>query len=190
MKAKIILFLFCGIILVVTQSCSTREIFGGPGKTSIVGSASWQDPIGAQAGVALSLVNLNESIDLRVEPGLSLQGAKWEEYDLKGRTNLFYLNCPVVLRYQHESGFFGEAGIQPGLLLSAKDKYEGNTDDYMDHMNKLDLSIPLGAGYMFNDKFGVSLRVIPGINDITKDADDKDRNLVIGLRGIYRFGKK
>ncbi len=64
------------------------------------------------------------------------------------------------------------------------------TDDYMDHMNRFDLSIPLGFGYEFMNNFGVGLRVIPGINDISKDADEKDSNFVVALRGTYTFRKK
>ena len=39
---------------------------------------------------------------------------------MEGKVNLLYLNFPVVVRYLHESGFFAEAGLQPGILLSAK----------------------------------------------------------------------
>jgi len=159
-------------------------------KCSITGSDSWKDPIGFHAGVIIPVANLNEMIGFRAEANLSAQGARWEEFDLKGRTNLLYINVPLVLRYQTENGFFGEAGVQPGFLLSAKDKYEGKTDNYIDHMNKFDLSIPLGIGYEFENNFGVCLRVIPGINDITKDEDDLDRNLVFALRGTYTFRSK
>jgi hypothetical protein len=101
------------------------------------------------------------------------------------------LNFPFIARYQTESGFFGEAGLQPGILLSAKDKYdEGGGDNYMDHMNKFDLSIPIGIGYEFKNNFGIAFRVIPGVNDITSDADETDRNLVFALRGTYKLNLK
>ncbi|MCX6261072.1 MAG: porin family protein [Bacteroidia bacterium] len=119
-----------------------------------------------------------------------MQGSKWDETYTKGKTNLLYVNLPVVARYQTKSGFFGEAGLQPGLLLSAKDKYEGSTDNYIDHMKRLDLGIPVGIGYEFKNKIGVGLRLIPGIRDISKDAYEKDRNLIIALRGTYKFKLK
>ena len=53
---------------------------------------------------------------------------------------------PLVIRYQTKSGFYGEAGVQPGLLLSAKDKYSGITDNYKDHVKKFDFGIPCWSG--------------------------------------------
>ncbi len=179
------LILFCAFF---SLPCASQiAVVLGLSKSSITGSESWQDPIGFQVGAIVPLLNINDMLSIRGEANLSLQGAKWEESNLKGRTNLFYVNVPLVLRYQTESGFFGEAGLQAGFLLSAKDKYEESTDDYMDHMNKFDLSIPLQIGYEFENNFGVGLRVIPGVSDITKDVDDIDRNLVFALRGTYKF---
>ena len=92
----------------------------------------------------------------------------------------------MTLRYQHSSGFYGQAGLQPGYLLSAKDVLEGGSADFMDFMNKFDLSLPIVIGYKLNNKIGVHLRFVPGINDITKD-EVKDRNLVMGLGLTYNF---
>jgi len=174
----------------VAEKNVLASILLGAQKASIFGGESWKDPLGIQVGAILPVANIANSMNFRVEANLSMQGAKWEEFDLEGRTNLLYVNAPLVIRYQTKSGFFGEAGLQPGLLVSAKDKYEGTTDDYMDHMNKFDLGLPLGIGYEFRNKFGVGLRVIPGLTDITKDEDEKDSNFVVALRGTYTFMKK
>lgn len=179
------------VIAFFSQPCAAQiDVVLGLLKSSITGSESWQDPIGLQVGAIVPVANINEMISFRAEANLSMQGARWEEPGLSGRTNLLYINLPLVIRYQTESGFFGEAGLQPGLLLSAKDKYEGTTESYMDHMNALDLSIPLGVGFEFKNNFGVGFRIIPGISDITKDKDYADRNLVFALRGTYKLGKK
>ena len=169
---------------------ATASVLLGVQKSSILGGESWEDPFGVQAGVIVPFLNLGETMNLRAEANISMQGAKWAEYDLEGKTSLLYLNVPIVFRYQHRSNFYGEAGIQPGFLLSAKDKYEETTEDYMDQMNRFDLSIPIGIGYEFKNNFGVGLRVIPGIIDITQDEDEKDVNFVIALRGTYTFKKK
>jgi len=171
------------------QNATVSALLGAQ-KSSILGSESWKDPVGFQVGAIVPVLNIGKSMSLRVEANLSMQGARWEYPDLDGRTNLLYINAPLVVRYQTTSGLFGEAGLQPGLLLSAKDKYEGTKDNYMDHMNKFDLSIPLGVGYEFKNNFGVGLRVIPGLTDITKDEDEKDSNFVVVLRGTYTFLKK
>lgn len=159
-------------------------------KTSIRGSESWQDPIGFQAGADYPVAFIGSSLCLRAGALVSFQGAAWEYPDLEGRVNLWYVYVPVVMRYQHESGFYGAAGLQPGFLLSAKDKYEETTDNYMSHMNKFDLSIPLIIGYNFKNRIGVNLRVIPGVTDITQDEDEKDVNFVMGIGATYSFGIK
>lgn len=178
---------------------TTKPVFGvavGIQKTSIVGeSDSWKDPVGAQAGVFVDPIGeFVPSLSVRVEANISMQGAKWEddwgEGLISGKTTLLYANLPVVVRYQHESGFFGEAGIQPGLLLSAKDKYEGVTYDYKEWMNSFDFGIPLGAGYEMPNNIGIGARVIIGVSNINKGDDVyKDHNLVFALRGTYTFNK-
>jgi len=187
---------------VIAQSTGLEfSAVAGISKSSIVGeSESWKDPVGGMGGVIVTFAKiLNESLWFRAELNLSMQGAKWEEENagmgvISGRVNLLYLNLPVVARYQHESGFFGELGIQPGFLLSAKDKYEGTSEDYKDYVNAFDFGIPIGIGYEFKNNLGVGLRVVPGITNINKDPDGestaKDRNLVAALRVTYAFKKK
>jgi len=94
--------------------------------------------------------------------------------------------------YLHKSGFFGEAGLQPGILLSAKDKFGDTSDDTKDLMKIFDLGIPIGIGYQINEKIGVGFRVIPGITNIFEDEyeDEKDHNLVFALRGTYTLSLK
>ena len=191
MKKSIFILVLILVGASFSNPCASQvDVVLGLLKTSIIGSESWQDPIGLQVGAIVPVANINDMLSFRAEANLSMQGAKWEEYSLSGRTNLLYINIPLVIRYQTESGFFGEAGLQPGLLISAKDKYEDVTESYMDHMNALDISIPLGVGYEFKNNFGIGFRVIPGINDITKDEDDTDRNLVFALRGTYKLNLK
>lgn len=160
--------------------------FAGILKSTITGDEKWEDPIGMQAGVIYPFYKINEYMTLRAEGNISMQGAKWEEDDIKGRTNLLYINAPVVFRYQTVLGIYGEAGLQPGFLISAR-KYEGTIDNYMTRMRKFDFSVPIGIGYEFRSNFGVGLRLIPGISDITRYAVDKDRNFVMTLRGTYTF---
>jgi hypothetical protein len=191
MKTKLYLMILILTVAVVAQSAPPEwGVCARIVKSSITGGDSWEDPVGIQAGVFMPIVNINEAMSIRVEANLSMQGARWKVYSMSGRTNLLYLNVPLVLRYQTKSGFFGEAGLQPGLLLSAKDKYTGGSESYMEYMNKVDFSIPLGVGYEFKNNLGVGLRVIPGLNDITKDSDEKDRNFVVAVGVTYTFKKK
>lgn len=201
-KQTISIFVIVACICIL-QSCATVPYTTmsanlGVLNSSIVGeSESWKNSFGAQGGVTFNVLdNFNKPISARAEVNVSMQGAKyeddWGEGPVEGVTRLVYLNFPLVARYQLENGFFGEAGIQPGFLLSAKDKVNGETYDYKDWVNKFDLSIPIGVGYEFKNNFGVGLRVIPGITNINAGEGDisKDRNFVVALRGTYTFKKK
>jgi hypothetical protein len=188
------LIFFLSLILVCaffSHPCYSQiDLVLGISKSSITGGDSWRDPWGIQAGAILPILNFNQTLSLRVEGNFSMQGAKWEDYDTEGRLNLLYLNAPLVIRYKGRGGFFGEAGIQVGLLLSAKDKWEDISENIKDYMNIFDFSIPLGVGYEFRNNLGLGLRVIPGISDITEDEDEVDRNFVIALRGTYKLNFK
>jgi hypothetical protein len=205
MKKTTFLLIVIVIAMLVAQSCATIKVEApapevvpvvAGQESSIVGqSGSWIDPVGVQVGVGLPVAKLNELMSIRAEINLSMQGARYEDtYPglglVKGRVNLLYANLPLVFRYQTKIGFFGEAGIQPGFLLSAKDKYSGQTDDYKESVKKFDFAIPFGAGYEFKNNIGVGVRVIPGITNINTEGTSKDRNFVVALRGTYTFRLK
>ena len=198
MKKQIYLTILIVASLLFAQSLKAQPEFSvvaGPLYSTIMGdSDSYNGTIGAQAGVIVNVLNLSQALRVLAELNVSLQGAGWDEGEYKGRTNLLYANVPLVLRYQSESGFYGEAGIQPGLLLSAKDKEDGDSWDIKDYISNLDISIPLGAGYIFENNLGVGIRVIPGLMNVNSDDGDwsewTDHNFVVAFRVIYTFKKK
>lgn len=170
---------------------NTRSVTGFSGivKHTICGNEKWEDPVGIQAGIIYPFYRINEFVDLRVEANISMQGAKWEESDIRGRTNLLYINIPVVARYQTDFGLYAEGGLQSGFLISAR-KYEGTVENYMKNMRLLDLGIPLGIGYEFRNNFGIGIRIITGFTDISRYSSSYDRNFVMALRGTYTFSFK
>jgi hypothetical protein len=86
------LFMVCAIF---TQPCFSQiDVVLGLTKSSITGGESWKDPIGVQLGAIIPVYNINESMSVRVEANLSMQGAKWEESVYSGRLNLLYINVP------------------------------------------------------------------------------------------------
>jgi hypothetical protein len=182
------------VIIIIGQSCEVDRPYFSALLLSLTKSAlpgtsvSYHDPVGAQVGFVLPVFSFNEEIGINAEANISMQGAKYEEDNgLKGKVSLLYVNIPFVVRYQTQSGFFGEAGLQPGFLLSAKDKYEGHIDDYGYQFKKIDFALPLGIGYEFKNNFGIGFRLTPGITNINAEGTDKDRNMVVALRGTYRF---
>jgi len=201
-KQTISIFVLVGCICIL-QSCAftpftTMKVNLAGVNSRIVGdSHSWVGAFGVQAGVDAQIpYSSNLPITSWAGLSLSMQGAGWEEDWgeglVKGTTRLWYLNVPLVTRYDFGSGFYGEAGLQPGFLLSAKDNYSGSSYDYRDYIKTFDLGIPLGIGYEFPNNFGVGFRVTPGITNINKGEyqDYKDRNLTLAIRGTYTFPGK
>lgn len=202
MKKQLLSALVLAGCITILQSCAFRPcttmmVDLGPVHSRIYGdSDSWGGAFGLQGGVAAEIPCKKElPVSMWAEVNVSMQGAGWEddwgEGLTDGLTRLWYLNIPLTARYPFGNGFYGEAGIQPGFLLSAKDKYDGGSYDYKEYLRTFDLSIPLGLGYKFENNFGLNLRVIPGVTNINSaEWDDvKDRNLVVALRGTYTFPK-
>jgi len=172
------------------ESCCTEKCVCDPFASigiqmhKLPGESDYIDPIGAQAGIGFHPYDFNENISFRPEVIISMQGAKYSDMYVDGRVNLLYANFPLLARYHHQSGVFGEIGLQPGLLLSAKDKYSDETHDYRDQLKPLDLGIPLGVGYTVNKNLGVGLRLIQGVSNINK-SDTRVHNFVLALRATY-----
>ncbi len=181
------------------RPCTTLNVYGGPDYSMITSPEgnSWTGALGLQVG-ADAQIPYNSQVPISSWAGIqiSMQGARWEddwgEGLTKGITRLWYLNVPLVTRYEFGNGFFAEAGLQPGFLLSAKDKYGDYSYNYKEYVKTFDLGIPLGIGYEFPNSFGVGLRVTPGVTNINAGdyADYTDRNLVIGIRGTYTIPGK
>ncbi len=157
---------------------------------------------GGQVGVGTPVVKLSSNTAVFVEALYSMQGSEYEESGYtepgggggsygSGTVKLDYINMPIVARYQNPGGFYAEAGLQPGLLVSAKDKIAGNTYDIKDNVNKFDLGVVAGVGYQFNNNIGAGLRATPGITNINKKQSGyetlKDRNFVLSLAASYTF---
>ncbi len=162
---------------------------GGFQLASITGDASSYDsPLpGFVVGFGIKLVDFGNNWSVITDLEYSQQGSKYKDTYASGKAILGYLNLPIVGRYRTKSGFFGEAGLQPGILLSAKDKVGGSTYDFKDQVKSFDLAVPLGVGFGFQNGFDVEVRVAPGLLNLNKEGNDKSHNLVSGLRVAFNF---
>jgi hypothetical protein len=160
----------------------------GIGSAFILGSPSWNDPVGAQCGLEASFFRFKKNFSLVGGVNGTLQGAKYTDFGIHGVVRLIYIKIPCVVRGQSKSGFFGEIGVEPGFLISAKDKYGGESHEYKDYMNVFDFGIPIGFGKEFKNGIGIGLRTIPGLTNISKGSSTKDRNLLILIRATYTVG--
>lgn len=146
---------------------------------------------------AFAKIGLTETFSLQPELVFSAQGTKMKyseegiSYDVK--TNLSYVNVPVLLQYNTVSGFFAETGPQFGFLVSAKAKSEGHKEDVKDSFKSLDLGWAFGAGFLTKSNVGVNARFNLGLGNIADRTDGEDfkvRNSVIQVGVFYVIGSK
>lgn len=153
--------------------------------------------LGGNLGFDIPFLCLNEEISFHGGLGFSMQGSKYKSYDYEpggGSSNsdaslrLNYLVIPVTARFKAKKGFMAEAGLQPGLLLSAKDKQNGSSTDAKEFYNGFDLGLVAGIGYQPpKSKWSFGLRFVPGLTNINKEStySVKDRNWAASLRLSY-----
>ncbi|HEY6902245.1 MAG TPA: porin family protein [Puia sp.] len=129
----------------------------------------------------LAQVPLKNEFSLQPELFYSAEGSKMktvmqgdgdEILEVDAKAHLNYLNLPVLLNYQHASGFFAQSGPQLGYLLSGKLKANGTSTDVKDEFKKTSLSWVVGVGYYLADqKIGFNLRYNFGFTKLGKAAD-------------------
>lgn len=206
MKKPISLILLLFMVLVsVAQNGSNAQnsgalagrlgVYGGVNFADIVGDEDEENKTltGFQFGLMYRLYSPGGLFSLWIEPGYNAIGTKYEE-SYQGQTygatvNLGYIMVPVLARFQAQNGLFGDIGVQPQFLVSAKVKSDGDSEDIKDEVNGFDFGIPIGAGYEYNQKFGIRAGYYFGLNNIVKDAisDYKNTNRAFSIRLHYRF---
>ena len=116
---------------------------------------------------------------------------KWDGEDTNGdgmitaddKTNLEYLNIPVLANYYIIPGLAIKAGIQPGFLTKAK---HGDLD-IKENCKKLDISIPLGLSYDISD-FVIDARYNLGVSNVNDlEHSPSQKNGVIMLTVGYKI---
>lgn len=181
------------------------KVIAGAGKSGIGGSESgesWEDPLGGMAGMETKVYEINEISSLRTGFNFSFQGAGYtevyseddfmyaDEEGFSGTVSLLYLNFPLLYNLKIGNGFYAEAGLQPGFLIRARDKFEnGDSWDYKDYMKVFELGLPVGLGYEINEHFSVGARAVWGLtNNSDSGSGDKDHNYLVMGTISYNIG--
>lgn len=173
---------------------TNKQLWGGAG--SIEAELKLLCPAGENCNECPDRFQQTAASGFVLKPGIgfSRQGGFYlEDNGLEGKIVTSYINFSVLGAYLATSGFYAEAGLQPGVLLSSRDKYLDANDDYSHNTNKFHLGLPVGAGYRFKNGFGFGVRVIPGLTSVhpTDDADDKpNKSFVAGVNVSYAFPSK
>lgn len=187
---KIFILTLCACIL---QSCASfhtikkeARVAAAMGAADVHGGKSWSPRLGGQVDVESKIHQFKRNSSVGAGLGVSFQGAAYEEEMYSGKVNMTYLNIPLLYTYESNGGFYGEAGLQPGILLSAKDKFDGGSSNYRDYMKPFDLGLPIGAGYNINENLSVGARATFGLLNIDNSGyNNKDRNFL--FTGVVRY---
>ena len=127
---------------------------------------------------------------------VSMQGCNYKDYEILGSTlkdhseTLTYLNIPILANLYLLPGLAVKAGVQPGFLLSAKEKWTVNGHDESESgtegYKKFAFSIPVGLSYEISD-FVIDARYHFGLTNIYDTDLVKVKNGVIMLTVGYKI---
>lgn len=116
----------------------------------------------------------------------------WYDYEYEGydgpsgsdKLNLGYLNIPIMAQYYVIPGLALKAGIQPGVLVSAK----SGSVKMKEYCNKFDVAIPVGASYEIAN-FVIDARYNIGLTKVPKKSYSysKANNSVFQFTVGYKF---
>lgn len=108
---------------------------------------------------------------------------------------LDYLSAPITARFFISDGFNIYSGIQPGMVLKARQEFEGGTGNTLvdvdlkeeDRVKDFDFSIPIGLGYnsgsglSFDARYNLGLTAVFEGSDSDSDFSSKNRVLQVGI---------
>lgn len=137
-----------------------------------------------------AVVEIPVSDMFSVQPELlySGQGAKDDSSD--DELKLDYLNIPVMAKFYVAEGFSLEVGPQVGFLLSAKEEFDGESEDIKDFVKEIDFGVNFGVGYAMETGLNFGARYNLGLSDINdygESFNDSIKNGVFQISIGYMF---
>ena len=150
--------------------------------------------VGITAGAEVEYM-MTRQLSLSAGALFSMQGAKSttvfrevdnttkeiREVDIKNTMEFDYINVPILANYYIIEGLAVKLGIQPGFNIVAKrkrtdgvEKESKNLSDLGVDVRKVDISIPIGVSYEFND-FVVDARFNLGLTEVADLVKSKNR---------------
>ena len=131
----------------------------------------------------------------------SQQGCKAKFQGIDGTIKMDYINIPVIACYRATDKLALKVGLQPGFMINDKVKISGNgvsaevglEESYRSAgldvtINKLDLSIPIGISYDF-DNVQLEFRYNAGLtNAMTAEGGYSTKNSVFQFTIGYKLG--
>jgi hypothetical protein len=117
----------------------------------------------------------------------SSQGREQKINGVNYRTNLSYINLPVLLQYMAGTGFRLQTGPQLGVLIDAESKAGNLETDVKKNYKTPDVSWALGASYLTDIGLGFDARYNIGLSNINDVSAAKIKNRVWQFGMFYQF---
>lgn len=178
---KAIILLAVSFTVVISHAQVKFGVKGGLNIATIVGKyvEGYTSKVGIHLG-GLANLPLTSKLSAQGEVYYSMQGANW---DGEGKSSLNYLQIPVMVKYNFTPQIFAEAGPQIGLLVSAKDTYDGESTDIKEFLESTDLSLAIGGGYNVNSRLSIYARYNVGFSKIY--ISEKNRVGQVGVNYMF-----
>ena len=113
-----------------------------------------------------------------VEPGVIRKGwNKSHNSNDPNKLRLYYLQLPILSDFYFSERLYFSIGPEINYLISAKNKYESNTQDIVEYLNRFELSGIAAISFKFNDTVSTSFRYSHGLTEISKDIIWTDSEL-------------
>lgn len=132
-------------------------------------------------------LKLDDKFAIQPEALFSSQGAKLE----KRRINTYYINVPIMVKYNMLNSYYIEAGPQISFLLFAKSKpIIGESVDVTKDFNSIDFGLNFGVGYEFTENIYSVFRYNLGLFQMQKELlpdESALHNSVFQISVGYKF---
>ena len=180
------------ICVIVAKAQTGKAQFGVKGGLNLANLQSPNTDYDSKSGLHAGLLaHIHVTNHFAVQPELmySCQGTEYRNANQIFRTNLSYLNLPVLAQYMLGTGFRLQTGPQIGLLLDAKSKVKDSDTktDVEDNFKSTDFSWAFGASYLTNSGFGVDARYNLGLSNINDASSPNVKNRVFQVGAFYQF---
>lgn len=129
---------------------------------------------------------------LQPEAYYSMAGAKVTSSGVKDQVKTNYISVPILLRYNVTDFINLHAGPQFGILMSAKETFNGTTSDIKDQIKSGDFGLAFGIGFDLPMGFNGGVRYVAGMSNIDKSSSSgtKTKNNIFQIYlGMRLFGK-
>jgi len=151
---------------------------------------------GFHVGAYLNYFINKSSWGIQVEGLYSMKGSEISStIDSIGdwKSKLYYIDVPILVRWQVLKFLNVHAGPQFNILLSAENKLDDNTEDVKDQLKTGEFAFAFGAEANLPFRLNVTARYIVGISNIWNGSNNSDatykNNLLMISLGFRILGK-